>query len=146
MIVKSISSIIERDLNKLIEELNLYTNEKDIWIKKGAISNSPGNLTLHLIGNLHHFIGFAIGNTGYKREREIEFSTPFCSREELISKLNATIDVVKASLSNLTDSILYENFPLEKHGEIVTFEHMLLHLLTHLNYHLGQINYHRRLI
>lgn len=146
MVVDSFSKLFERDMLRIIDELNQYTDEKLIWKKAGSISNSAGNLTLHLIGNLNHFIGYAIGNTGYIRNRDLEFSTTFSSRDELISSLNRTISTVKLSLSKLKDDDLYTTFPLLKHDETVTFEHMLLHLFAHLSYHLGQINYHRRLL
>ncbi|HEY5407636.1 MAG TPA: hypothetical protein VIJ92_11120 [Ginsengibacter sp.] len=70
----TIAALFERDINKLIEEINLYKNEEDIWKIKEGISNSSGNLTLHLLGNLNHFIGATLGNTGYVRERDKEFS------------------------------------------------------------------------
>lgn len=146
MITNSISEIMERDLLKVAAELNQYENEKDIWLKKGLVQNSAGNLALHLIGNLNHFIGFALGNTGYIRDRDSEFSTVFVPREELVRNIHNTIAVVKESLSKIDDEKLYTTFPIKKNDETVTVEHILLHMLVHLGYHLGQINYHRRLI
>ncbi|MFA7419073.1 MAG: DinB family protein [Melioribacteraceae bacterium] len=146
MIINSISEIMERDLLKVAAELNQYENENDIWVKKGLVSNSAGNLALHLIGNLNHFVGFALGNTGYIRDRDSEFSTTFCPREELVLNIHKTITVVKESLSKVNDEKLYTTFPIKKNDETVTVEHILLHMLVHLGYHLGQINYHRRLI
>jgi uncharacterized damage-inducible protein DinB len=146
MIINSISEIMERDLLKVAVELNQYENEKDIWLKKGLVQNSAGNLALHLIGNLNHFVGFALGNTGYIRDRDSEFSTAFVPREELVRNINNTIAVVKESLSKIDDEKLYTVFPIKKNDETVTIEHILLYMLVHLGYHLGQINYHRRLI
>lgn len=146
MIINSISEIMERDLLKVASELVLYENEKDIWLKKGLVSNSAGNLALHLIGNLNHFVGFALGNTGYIRDRDSEFSTTFVPREELIRNIHNTITVIKESLNKVDDEKLYTTFPIKKNDETVTVEHILLHMLVHLGYHLGQINYHRRLI
>lgn len=146
MIIESFTKIFERDILKIVTELNQYNDEKSIWTKQGLVTNSAGNLALHLIGNLNHFIGFALGNTGYVRTRELEFSTTFCSRDEVIKDLHVTISVVKTSLGKLNDDNLNSIFPLEYNGEKVTIAHMLMHLLTHLNYHVGQINYHRRMI
>ncbi|MCX6170032.1 MAG: DUF1572 family protein [Ignavibacteriales bacterium] len=146
MLKDTLVELFERDLNKLIEEIKLYKNESDLWIKQGSIANSAGNLTLHLIGNLNHFIGFALGNTGYKREREAEFNTVMVPRKELLTSLERTNSVVKNALSNLKTEDFEKPFPLEKQGEIFSTNYMLLHLLAHLSYHLGQINYHRRLI
>ena len=87
MVVESFSKLFERDMLRIIDELNQYTDEKLIWKKAGSISNSAGNLTLHLIGNLNHFIGYAIGNTGYIRNRDLEFSTTFSLETNLFHHL-----------------------------------------------------------
>ena len=146
MTTKILAELFERDIQRVINELNLYEDENKIWIKEKDISNSAGNLALHLIGNLNHFIGFALGNTGYVRQRELEFSTSFSPRAEVVNNLTATIEIVKSALSNLKDENLSSTFPIEKNGQKHSVLYMLLHLLSHLDYHLGQINYHRRLI
>jgi hypothetical protein len=138
--------IFERDLNKLKDEINLYKDENSLWIVKDGISNSAGNLCLHLIGNLNHFIGAVLGNTGYVRNREKEFSAKNLPRKELNIEIEKIIDIVNKTLNNLSEKDFESDFPLEKHGKNVKTDFMLLHLLTHFNYHLGQINYHRRLI
>jgi uncharacterized damage-inducible protein DinB len=139
-------ALFERDLLKLKEEINLYKNEEHLWVVKAGISNSAGNLCLHLIGNLNHFIGATLGNTGYVRQRDLEFSTKNTPRAELNADLDNVTALVTSVLSNLEAKDYEKNFPLMKHDKVVTTEHMLLHLLTHLSYHLGQINYHRRLV
>lgn len=142
----SLIEIFDRDLNKLITEINLYKDEERLWIIKDGIGNSAGNLCLHLIGNLNHFIGAILGNTGYVREREKEFSLKNIPRKELIQSIENTITVIKESLSKLTATDFEKLFPLEVFGKPLTTGFMLLHLTTHLAYHLGQINYHRRLL
>lgn len=146
MLVQNLSNFFERDLNKLVEEIQQYDDEYDIWITTSGINNSGGNLCLHLIGNLNHFIGAVLGNTGYIRHREDEFSLKNVLRDDLILNIKNCILIVKSTFAKLTDADLEKDFPLEKHGEVVSIEHMLLHLFGHLNYHLGQINYHRRMI
>jgi len=146
MIKQSLIEFFERDLKKIKQEISLYKQESTLWIVKGDINNSSGNLCLHLTGNLLHFIGATLGNTGYVRNRDSEFAAKNIQREMLIAEIDATIVVVTATLKNLPDSDLDKIFPLEKHGRSVTTENMLLHLLAHLSYHIGQINYHRRLI
>lgn len=136
----------ERDLLKVKDEISLYSVENDLWVVRPGINNSAGNLALHLVGNLKHFIGATLGNTGYIRHRDDEFALKNIPRTVLLTMLDETIAVVKTSLEGLADSDLEQDFPLEKHGKIVSVTHMLLHLSTHLNYHLGQINYHRRLL
>ena len=146
MLKDALLKIFERDLNKLKAEINLYKTEEDLWIVKGEISNSAGNLCLHLLGNMNHFIGALLGETGFVRDRDLEFSAKSATREFLTDEITKTIEVVKESLSGLSNDDFEKNFPVEKHGEIVKMDFMLLHLLTHFNYHLGQINYHRRLV
>lgn len=146
MLSESFTEVFERDLLKLAEELNLYSDEKRIWVTDKNISNSAGNLTLHLIGNLNHFIGATLGNTGYIRNRDDEFTLKNISRSKIVSDIEKLIPVIKNALAKLTDSDFSKNFPLEKHGKIVTTHFMLLHLVSHFSYHLGQINYHRRLL
>lgn len=146
MITQTLSEFFERDLLKLKEEITSYADESKIWVIHGDIKNSAGNLTLHLIGNINHFIGAILGKSGYMRERDREFSDKNIPRDQLIANIDKTILVVKNTLRDMNDEMLYKNYPIEKHGKIVTTEHMLLHMLSHINYHLGQVNYHRRLL
>src|SRR3954469_3247393 len=118
-------NIFGRDLNKLREEISLYKNEASLWIVKGGISNSAGNLALHLVGNLNHFIGATLGNTGYVRQRDLEFSTKNIPRGELISRIENTIYTVDDTLLKLSEEDLQKTFPLDKHGEVVSTGFML---------------------
>lgn len=146
MLTAELSAFFERDLLKLIEEIELYPNESDLWVVRAGIANSAGNLCLHIIGNLNHFVGATLGNSGYVRQRELEFSSRDIPREQIIDDLKNTIDIVKKAIADLPEPAMADDFPLEKHGGIVTNMHMLIHLFGHLNYHLGQVNYHRRLL
>ncbi|MBS1684955.1 MAG: DUF1572 family protein [Bacteroidetes bacterium] len=135
-----------RDLNKLKEELNAYQNEANIWKTDRQISNSAGTLTLHLIGNLNHFFGASLGNTGYVRQRDLEFSTRDVPRTMLISDLDKAIAMMQATFANLDNASLEQIFPIMKHDKHETTGHFMIHLYGHLAYHLGQVNYHRRLL
>ena len=146
MLKETLPEFFERDLRKLIEEINLYKDEDMIWELKPGISNTAGNLCLHLVGNLSHFIGATLGHTGYVRHRDDEFVLKNIPRQDLLINIENTILIVNDTLSKLSEEDLAKDFPLEKHGKIVSTAHMLLHLAMHLSYHLGQINYHRRLI
>jgi len=143
---QSFIEFYSRDLNKLKEELSAYHDESEIWLIKEGINNSAGNLALHLIGNLRHFIGSEIGKNGYIRNRDEEFTLKNIPLNQLLADIDLTIVEVTESITKLNSDDFEKNYPLEKAGRIVTYEHMLLHLLIHLGYHLGQINYHRRLI
>jgi hypothetical protein len=145
MLNESLSKLFEVNLNKLAHEISLYRDEDNLWVTRDHISNSSGNLCLHLMGNLNHFIGHALGHTGYVRHRDDEFNLSNIPRQDLLLNIDNCKLVVLNTLKNLTQADLEHDFPLEKHGEIVSTEYMLLHLLGHLTYHIGQINYHRRL-
>ncbi len=146
MLIPILQALFERDLLKLKTEIELYHDEKKLWYIEKSISNSAGNLCLHLIGNLNAFIGTEIGKTGYVRNRELEFSLKDVPRKELLEKIEATMEVVKHSLAKLTDEQLQADYPLLVFKEKLSTGMFLTHLATHLSYHLGQINYHRRLL
>lgn len=138
--------IFQRDILKLKEELSLYNNEADIWKLAPGISNSAGNLALHLIGNINHFIGATLGNTGYVRNRDAEFALKDVPREQILADMDALLPVVASSLGRLTPADYEREFPLEVGGRHVPTGQFVVHLIAHLSYHLGQINYHRRLL
>lgn len=146
MVLANLIAFFERDLLKVQLEIELYEQEHLLWEICPGINNSAGNLVLHLVGNLNHFVGATLGNSGYVRQRDDEFALKNIPKEALMVMLKDTISVVTNTLQAMTPPDLDKDFPLEKHGQVVSNTHMLLHLLTHLNYHLGQINYHRRMI
>jgi Protein of unknown function (DUF1572) len=144
--IESLIKLYERDLQNLRKEIEAYIHEDDLWIVRGEINNSAGNLCLHLIGNLNHYIGHQLGKTDYVRNRPIEFSDKNVPREQLINKIEATRAMLKMILPKITKETLTQNHTEEFYGGHDSNEYFLIHLLAHLNYHLGQVNYHRRLI
>jgi hypothetical protein len=146
MLIETLKSLFNRDLNKLKVEIELYQNESQIWAIDKSISNSAGNLCLHLIGNINTYIGAEIGKTGYVRDRPLEFSSKDIPKAELITKINNTILAVNNAFNSLTEKDLEAIYPQIVFEKEMTTGFFLVHLSTHLAYHLGQINYHRRLI
>jgi len=146
MTLQSVKLLLDRDLNRLKNEIELYKSEEKIWSVEKEIANSAGNLCLHLIGNLKAYIGAEIDKSGYIRQRELEFSTKNIPRDVLIKQVEETITVVHQSLDKISKEVLQKEFPLRVFEESVSVEFFLMHLTTHLAYHLGQINYHRRLL
>jgi len=146
MLIPTLSELFQRDLRQLAVEISLYPTEHDLWVVRGGISNAAGNLCLHLCGNLRHFIGAVLGQTAYVRDRPREFAAKDVPREKLLADIEETISVVEKTLAALRETDLAKDYPEEKRGEIVSIAHMLFHLYGHLSYHLGQVNYHRRLI
>ena len=141
-----LSAIFERDILKLKAEISAYSDEQQLWVIKAQISNAAGNLCLHLMGNLQHYIGAILGKTGYIRNRPEEFSRKNVPRDAMLEELDRTITVVKEVLAKLSVDTMQTDYPEKVLGHSMTTEYFLLHLLGHLNYHLGQINYHRRLL
>jgi Protein of unknown function (DUF1572) len=148
MINQILIELFEKDLSKLKEELNFYNEERGIWYVKGEIKNCAGNLALHLLGNLNYFIGAILGSTGYVRNREMEFSEKNVPRAEITDNIDKTIKMIKSVLSRITEADMKKDYPIEvlKNRGKMSTEFFLIHLSGHLNYHLGQVNYHRRLI
>ena len=141
-----LATFFERDLDKLLEEVSLFENEETIWTTKEGITNCAGNLVLHLTGNLNHFIGQTLGNTGYVRNREQEFSLKNVPRIKLLSQISGVKEIIQDVLPKLSNEDLKKDFPLKIRDEILSTENMLVYLLSHLNYHLGLVNYMRRMI
>ena len=146
MLTETLKKLFNRDLDRLKAEIQLYQNEKKIWYIEKGIANSAGNLCIHLIGNLNTYIGAQLGQTNYIRHRELEFSQKDIPKAELLSKIEETARIVDRTLSNLTDEELKKEHPALVFDKKTSIEYLLVHLTTHLTYHLGQINYHRRLL
>nr|WP_315177099.1 DUF1572 family protein [uncultured Flavobacterium sp.] len=146
MLIETLKTLFNRDLNQLKTEIESYQNESDIWKIQKGIANSAGNLCLHLVGNLNTYIGAEFGKTGYIRNRPLEFSLKDIPRAELLTKIEETIVVVDNALNTISEEELKKEYPLLVFENKTSTEFMLVHLTTHLAYHLGQINYHRRLL
>lgn len=146
MLTEILRSLFKRDLTRLKVEIESYQSESNLWIVEQGIANSAGNLCLHLIGNLNTYIGANLGQSGYVRNRELEFSLKDIPKQELIEKIEETLKVIDQTLSKLTPGQLEAEYPFLVLKEMTSTQFLLVHLATHLNYHLGQINYHRRLL
>jgi hypothetical protein len=139
------AEVFERDLLKLKTEIQNFKDEDNIWRKTDGISNSAGTLVLHLLGNLNYTIGALLGGSGYVRNREQEFSLTGVPREKLLADIDAAIKAVKTGLQKTDQAKLQEIYPLEIVGKQST-SYYLTFFYGHLNYHLGQINYLRRIL
>jgi hypothetical protein len=144
--IATLSGFYERDVNKLAEEINLFKNENNIWRLKDGISNPAGNLVLHLTGNLNYFIGTILAKNGYVRERDKEFSEKNIPRSQLIVEVQQIIPLIQNTLPNLSKEQLQSEFPVPLGGKNYVTEDMLVLLLAHFNFHLGQVNYLRRIL
>ncbi len=145
-LLESLKNVLVRDLNKLESELSQYPSEESLWKVDGAITNPAGNLCLHLCGNLQYYIGAVLGGTGYIRNRDNEFAAKNVARQTLIEEIDRARKAVAATLPGLTEQQLQSNYPVDVFGKPMTTLYFLIHLTAHLSYHLGQVNYHRRLV
>jgi hypothetical protein len=144
--LKRHKDLLLRYLNQLNEEISIYKNEADLWKVSGEITNPPGNLCLHLCGNLQHYIGALIGKTSYLRNRDAEFSKKNVSRHDLLMEINITEEMIAHVFDSLKEDDLKKPFPDKTFGENTTNAGAILECETHFTYHLGQINFHRRIL
>ena len=143
MLNSALGNFYERDIRKLIEELNLFKNDKNIWKIQGAVKNSSGNLALHIIGGMNHLIGTTLAHTGYVRNRDQEFIRKDVERRELVAQLEELIPMINKTLSAID---MEAEYPIIFDNEKRTNSYVLVQLSIHLNYHLGQVNYLRRIL
>src|SRR5690349_7184689 len=141
-----LASFYERDLRKLIEELRLFKNEENVWKTHGTVKNSSGNLALHIVGGLNYLIGTTLAQTEYVRNRDQEFIRKDVPRAELVADLEKLIPLINRTLSSLTPEQMEGEFPIFFDKPKTTISYVLVQLLAHLNYHLGQVNYLRRVM
>ena len=146
--IADLARLYERDLSKVVEQLELYPGEAAIWATAPGIVNPAGNLALHLVGNLRLFIGLNLGEIPYVRDRPAEFARKDVPRAELVAELRTTAEGIRQTLAKLDDAALNRTYPAVVSGfpEDMTTGSFLIHLYGHLNWHLGQIDYHRRLL
>lgn len=144
MTVTDLRTVLLRDLKGLQRQVLAYPDDRAPWIDVPGLPNSGGTLVLHLVGNLQHFVGAVLGASGYVRDRDAEFSRRDVGRAELSAEVQRTIDAVDRALDGFDAARLAEPYPLELGGKRVGTGRFLMHLVAHLGYHLGQIDYHRR--
>jgi hypothetical protein len=146
LFVDELTTLMDRDLAKLEDEIEAYPSEESLWIVRGDIINPAGNLSLHITGNLQHFIGAILGKTGYVRDRHAEFNDKGVPQDELLEKIRQTRQLLDDVIPTLSPAVLESKYPIEVFGRPMSVTLFLIHLHGHLNYHLGQVNYHRRLL
>ena len=144
--IEILNKLFQGDLDKLKTEITSYKDEQNIWKISGEILNSAGNLCLHLCGNLQYFVGAVLGNSGYVRKRDEEFSKKNVPIRELVTEIELTIEILKKTFAEMKEDDPQKIYPINVFGYEMTTEYLLTHMAAHFSYHLGQINYHRRLL
>src|SRR5256885_14493376 len=141
-----IAGILARDLRALRREIESFGDEGDVWRVPPGISNSAGTLALHLAGNIRYYIGAVLGGTGYVRDRDAGFALRDVPRTDLLKDIDAALVAVERGMAGVSDAELNEPYPDPPRGLAVTTRDYLIHLIAHFTYHLGQEDYHRRLL
>ena len=138
--------LITRELASFSREIELFPDQAQIWATVPGIANSAGTLTLHVYGNLQHYVGAVLGGTGYVRDRPLEFSARDLPRADLLENLAKTSAVVRTVLAGLTDEQVAADYP-DGLGVPRMPTGLFLHQLSaHLAFHLGQAGYLRRVL
>lgn len=140
------AALLLRDLRCLRREIDAYPDDASLWREMPGLTNTGGTLALHVTGNLQHYVGAVLGGTGYVRDRPAEFARRDVPRAELLERIDTTCAVIEATLPALPAARLDETYPEPVAGHHVRTGELLFHLATHLTYHLGQIDYHRRAV
>ncbi len=137
---------IVRELQGFIREIEAFPSDDSVWHTRRGVTNSAGNLALHVCGNLQDFVGRVLGGTSYVRNRELEFSQREGTRASLVAELRTTIGVIESVMPELSDEAMAGNYPMPLAGKTINTTAFLVHLAAHLAFHLGQAGYLRRVI
>lgn len=146
MVTTYLQAVLTRELRALARELEAYPDDQAIWRTFPAMPNAAGTLALHLAGNLQHYVGAVLGGSGYRRDRAAEFARRDLPRAELLAEVRRALAAVEQTVPRLDRRALEADFPEPVAGRVVRTEEFLLHLAVHLAWHLGQVDYHRRLV
>lgn len=142
--IRTYARIFDRDLAVLEREVSLYPGDAGLWKPVEGQPTLGGNLALHLVGNLRHFVGGVLGGSGFKRDRDGEFDSRGLSRDALVAEIRRARADVAEALAKLDPARLDQPFPEAIRGHALSTRMVLVHLVTHLSFHLGQLDYHRR--
>jgi hypothetical protein len=143
---KDVSRLLLRELQAFAREVELFPDDGSVFRAVPGVTNSAGNLALHVCGNLKHFVGAVLGGTGYVRNRDLEFATRSGRREDLVRELSETATVVSETLARLPPEALEKPYPQPVANLQLPCRLFLMHLAVHLSFHLGQAGYLRRIV
>lgn len=146
MLPSTVHAVLRRELAALRRSVEAYPDDASLWAERPGLPNSGGTIVLHLAGNLQHFLGAVLGGTGYRRDRDAEFARRDVPRAELLAEITATETAVDRGMGRVSEAVLATPYPERIAGRSLAMGDFLVHLATHLAYHLGQLDYHRRLV
>jgi hypothetical protein len=141
-----LAALFRRDLTRLAQELHAVPHDGVLWSKPAGVANSIGNLVLHLEGNLREYIGRQLGGVPYTRERDREFTDTGLTKDSLLARVEPLAILIPEIIARLSDADLKRLYPEEPFNSPISTAQYLVSLNNHLNYHLGQIDYLRRIL
>lgn len=144
VVAEELAALFARDITRLIQQLRAFPDTASVWATAPGVTNSAGTLALHLEGNLREYIGRQLGQIDFTRNRPLEFSARGVDRDELVARLEAVKAAIPPVIAGLSAAQLEAPFPENVLGKPLTSRQFLVHLEGHLNYHLGQVDYLRR--
>jgi uncharacterized damage-inducible protein DinB len=129
-----------RDNLQTIEKCLTLLAADQVWARPNDVSNSIGNLVLHLRGNVQQWIVASIGGQQFARNRPAEFA----QRDQLpinqiLPPLRSTIETAAQVIEALTSSELLSRVSIQ--GYDVTILSAVFHVVEHFSLHTGQIVY-----
>lgn len=146
MLISVVQAMLLRELAAVQRSVEAYPDDASLWAHPDGVPNAGGTLVLHLAGNLQHYVGAVLGGSGYRRDRPAEFARRNVSRAELLTEIGSAVDAVERTFPTIREESLVKPYPETIGGTVLVTGAFLVHLATHLAYHLGQLDYHRRLV
>jgi Protein of unknown function (DUF664) len=143
---EDVSRLLVRELHAFAREVLMFPDDESLFRTAAGVTNSAGNLALHVCGNLRHFVGAVLGGTGYVRNRDLEFQARGGHREDVARELHETAAVVTSTLARLSPEALDKPYPQRVGALELPCRLFLVHLAVHLGFHLGQAGYLRRIV
>jgi len=146
VLCSTLQTVLHRELGAVRRSVEAYPDEASLWRLPPGLPNTGGTLVLHIAGNLRYYVGHVLGGIPYVRDRDAEFARRDVPRDDLLAEIDAAIDAVERTLAALPDDGLDTPYPERVNGRELTARDWLVHLASHLAYHLGQLDYHRRAV
>lgn len=138
--------VLLREIESVRRSVEAYPTDESLWTPVTGITNTGGTLALHIAGNVRHFLGNLLGGVPYTRDRDAEFSNRSATRAEIVALIEETRKAIAATIPKLSNDVLAGPFPIQLVGRTVSTADIVIHLASHLAYHLGQMDYHRRMV
>jgi uncharacterized damage-inducible protein DinB len=145
-ITNELAALFRRDLAKFAKQIESFPTDELLWQTLPGVINPAGNLALHIEGNLSEFVGRQLGGLPYQRNRDLEFSSKDGSRADLSARLTKLGESIPAVIEGLNADQLEKEYPQLVLDRSMSIGEFLIHLYGHLNWHLGQVDYLRRLL